>query len=54
MLLDRGSRPPFDALFDHADGPRRRSRVRGPPPLRHRALTTSSRFCCCPMNEGEA
>lgn len=48
MLLDRVSKRPFDALFDHADDPR----VRGPPPLPDE-LTTSSRSCCCSLNEGE-
>jgi len=34
MLLGRVSGQPFDAVLDHADGPRGRSRVRGPPPPR--------------------
>jgi hypothetical protein len=36
MLLGRVSGQSFDALLDHADGPRRRSCVRGPPHPRRR------------------
>ncbi len=54
MLLGRVSGQPFDALLDHADGPRGRSCVRGPPPprrraFRHRAIPVVGR-----SNEGEA